>query len=74
MGAAGCRKNANFGGDSNPWALDTLNPSINCEKKSENGLGKARTTKICMEGERSCHSAINFYLCVEAPSILIMKI
>ena len=31
MGAAGCRKNANFGGDSNPWALDTLNLSKDCK-------------------------------------------
>ena len=52
MGAAGCRKNANFGGDSNPWALDTLNLSKNCKKMSENCSGEARTAKTCMGGER----------------------
>jgi len=48
MSAAGCRKNANFGVDSNPWALDTLKIA---KKKSKMSLVRLEPPKTAREAK-----------------------
>ena len=53
MSAAGCRKNANFGGDSNPWGLRHPQKFKNVAKNCKISFGGARTAENLLMGERS---------------------
>ena len=66
MGAAGCRKNANFGGDSNPCPLKTPKFTKNGKKFACCG---SRTTQNWTKGE---HHATALQSLIRIENVLLM--